>query len=76
MPPVVDPLAAKYDLRRKIGSGSMGQVFVAVCLEIGFSKAVKIITYRVQKKGTESIEVDVLRKCSHPNIIVLQEVSE
>lgn len=74
MPAVVDPLAAKYDLGRNIGSAPVGQVFVAVCLETGFSKAVEIINPRVSKHGTESIAVKVMRKCSHPNIIVLEDV--
>ena len=69
-----NPVYAKYDLTCKIGFGSYGVVYEATCRATGIAKAIKGIDPSVRKSGSDSVEVQVLKKCEHPNVIRLEEV--
>ena len=63
-----------YALETKLGDGYYCKVYQARCLRgSGLTKAIKIIDSQKAKHERPSTEVDVLQKCSHPNIIALEE---
>ena len=69
-----DPLYVKYRLADKIGFGSYGVVYDATCKATGIAKAIKGVDPNVHKSGSDSVEIEVLQKCNHPNVIRLDEV--
>ena len=69
-----DPLYVKYHLADKIGFGSYGVVYDATCKATGIAKAIKGVDPNVHKSGSDSVEIEVLQKCNHPNVIRLDEV--
>ena len=69
-----DPLYAKYQVSNKIGFGSYGIVYDATCRATGIAKAIKGVDPNVRKSGSDSVEIEVLQKCNHPNVIRLDEV--
>ena len=69
-----DPLYQKYRLAGRIGAGTYGVVYEATCAKTGFAKAIKSVDPSARKSGRESVEIQVLQKCDHPNVIKLEEV--
>ena len=69
-----DPLYVKYHLATQIGFGSYGTVFDATCRATGIAKAIKGLDPNVRKCGSDSVEIEVLKWCNHPNVIRLDEV--
>ena len=63
-----DQHAAMWHLDKKLGEGAHGAVYRGVHKETGFEAAIK--TYKLTNKMDDILrEVDILRKCSHPNIV-------
>ena len=67
-------LGNKYTFKDKLGTGAFSQVYQAACNATGRAKAVKVINPKAVKFGSESVEVELLQTCSHPNVIALEEV--
>ena len=65
----------RYSLDLKIGEGSFAKVYASTYIRSGAAKTIQIIDSTLRKYGRPSAEVAVLKKCHHPNIIALQEVS-
>ena len=63
----------KYTLEMKVGEGSFAKVYTASCNTTGVVKAIKIINSHFFKAGRPTTEVEILKKCKHPNVIALQE---
>lgn len=67
-----------YDLKSDIGSGTFGQVKLAVHIDTGIQVAIKVLNKEEIKQNDDfervSREFDILMKMNHPNIIYLYEV--
>lgn len=60
--------ATMWRLEDKLGEGAYGSVYRGAHIESGFEVAIK--TFKVSNKMSDILrEVDILRKCSHPNIV-------
>jgi len=68
----------EYDFDpKKIGSGTYGTVFRAVHKTTGIARAAKIVPKnRIKDKDRFTIEVDILKRLDHPNVIKLFEIFE
>ena len=66
----------KYELLRKLGSGSFGNVEMASDKKTGEIVAIKRLKkkYGTWEECLQLSEVKALRRMSHPNIIKLKEV--
>ena len=69
-----DPLHQKYLLSSRIGYGAYGIVHSATCAETGVAKAIKAVDPSARKSGRDSVEIQVLQQCQHPNVIELEEI--
>ena len=67
-----DPLYQKYRLKSNIGHCTYGVVYEATCAETGMAKAIKAVDPEARKR--DSVEIQVLQICKHPNIIKLEEI--
>jgi serine/threonine protein kinase len=65
-----------YELGCKLGSGSFADVYQAVCKATGSAKAIKLIDPSSFKFGGLTVEIEVLQKCDHANVIRLEAVLE
>lgn len=66
-----------YDIKEQLGEGAFGCVRRAVHKESGVERAVKSIlkTYvKISDAKNMLLEVDILRRLDHPNILKIQEV--
>ena len=69
-----------YQMIRKLGRGSMGTVWLALCLSDPMLVALKIVTPAVS--GTRSLierflrEVNILRGLNHPHIVSFRDAGE
>ena len=66
-------LLAAYSLDEELGRGSFSGAHLATCNKTGVAVAVNIISSTAVKHGRPTVEVDVLKKCQHPNIIALRD---
>ena len=66
-------LTDRYDLEMQVGGSLFSKVYQATCIRTGCVCAIKIIGNEIVKHGSPSMEVDILKKCKHPNIIALRE---
>jgi len=66
-----------YELIRPIGSGGMGDVFLARDTKLGRRVAIKVIQ-RTSEAGTQRFlrEARATAQCNHENIVVIHEVNE
>lgn len=77
-----DPLSEKYNILKKLGSGTFSEVFLAVNKHTGRKYAVKKIPKKhfsqpgTKPLSTESLlqEVEILRKLDHPNVVGIVEM--
>jgi serine/threonine-protein kinase len=75
-PPVLltEPLAGRYRIARRIGTGAMAEVFLASDLVGGCAVAVKVLKAQYARAvGAERFhrEIALLRDLQHPNIVSL-----
>ena len=70
----------RYQIRKKIGAGGMGEVFLALDEQLDRNVALKVLlpefccdTERVQRFKLEAKTVSSL---NHPNIITIHEIDE
>ena len=61
-----------YSYNLKLGEGSFAKVYQASCKRTGAAKAIKIISAKMAKHGRPSMEVEILKRCQHPNRIALE----
>lgn len=70
----------KYDLIRKIGSGGMGEVFLATHRFMNRPVALKLISSRMMQSREARLrfqrEVQIAAKLSHPNIVAAFDAHE
>uniref|UniRef100_A0AAY4F0G2 Protein kinase domain-containing protein n=1 Tax=Denticeps clupeoides TaxID=299321 RepID=A0AAY4F0G2_9TELE len=64
-----DPTKA-FCFEKLIGRGTFGSVYRAINLKTGQLNAVKVMNH-IYGKVSDEIEVEILQKCKHPNIIKL-----
>lgn len=69
-------LHRKYEPKEQIGSGAFATVYRAEIRATGKSCAVKRLEKRVSNESRLRIEVEALRRVSHPNITQLLDVAE
>lgn len=62
-----------YNFGKNLGSGSFGTVRQAVHKQTGQTRAVKILKKNEQDEEKLFLEVDILAKLSHPNIMQIYE---
>lgn len=70
---------AKWEpgLSQVLGEGSYGNVFRAKHRETGEVRAVKVISKaKIKNKDRFKMEIDILKKLDHPNVIKLYETFE
>ncbi|CAI2365107.1 unnamed protein product [Moneuplotes crassus] len=70
------PNCGKYKIKKKLGGGAFGQVFLSKNEETSKHVAIKIIKPEVLEKGTIDMiakEVNILMELDHPNITRLLE---
>jgi signal transduction histidine kinase/CheY-like chemotaxis protein/predicted Ser/Thr protein kinase len=82
----VDPLepgqvvAERYDIRKRLGEGGMGTVYMAADLKLGIDVAIKVV--RPELQADDRIrqrlykEVKLARLLSHPNIARIYDLSD
>lgn len=73
---VAKAVAAKYDIRHEIGSGSFAKVYKAIELSTGQLRAVKIMDKSRFGPGSHTMlmlqrEVDIMKDLDHPYIVKL-----
>ena len=49
-------------------------MYAATCAETGVAKAIKAVDPSARKSGRDSVEIQVLQQCQHPNVIKLGEL--
>jgi len=70
-------IAGKYRVRRMIGSGGMGVVYLARDVRLGRDVALKVGKARsASALARVEREAQALARVSHPNIVVVHEVGE
>lgn len=69
-------LKRKYDPKEQIGSGAFATVFRAEIRGTSKSCAIKRLEKRVSNESRLRVEVEALRRVSHPNITQLLDVAE
>ncbi len=72
-------LADFYDIKEPIGKGKFGLVRAAISREKGNRVAVKIIkksSLSSEDMGLIRREIEILKLCQHPNIILLHDIFE
>ena len=65
--------AYSLDLEKWLGYGRFPNMHLGTCNKTGVDVAVKIISSKAVKHARPTLEVDVLKKCQHPNIIALRD---
>jgi len=65
-----------YELKETLGTGNFSKVVLAVCKKTGEKYAVKVIDKKEVDETRLRMEVEILKKVKHPNIISLKEVYE
>lgn len=65
----------KYRVRRLLGSGGMGRVFLAEDPDIGREVAIKLVTLDNDPQARERFlrEAQTMGRLNHPNIVTLLE---
>ena len=66
-------LQERYSIEMQVGEGSFSKVYHAHCKKTGAANAIKVISSASVKYGRPTMEVAILKKCKHPNIIALRE---
>lgn len=66
-------VSKEYTFGKTLGSGSFGQVRLGTHLQTGQTRAVKILKKSEQDEEKLFLEVDILAKLSHPNIMQIYE---
>eukprot|EP01100_Stratorugosa_tubuloviscum_P011870 TRINITY_DN539_c2_g2_i1.p1 TRINITY_DN539_c2_g2~~TRINITY_DN539_c2_g2_i1.p1 ORF type:complete len:746 (+),score=340.01 TRINITY_DN539_c2_g2_i1:131-2368(+) len=61
--------AMQFVVRKKLGEGAYGTVHRVKHIQTGFNLAVKLITLDEEQRMAIEREVDILRSCTHPNIV-------
>ena len=70
------PRMENYDIRRKVGSGAFGNVFLAVHRVTGRNIVIKVIKtagMTARERSDVTQEVKVLSQLRHPNIVEYME---
>jgi serine/threonine protein kinase len=63
-----------YDLKETLGTGTFSKVVLAICKKTNQEFAVKVIDKKEVDEPRLRMEVEILKKVKHPNIISLKEV--
>ena len=66
-----------YEMRRKIGEGSFGSVYIGKCMKSGELRAVKVIKKKTMNAEDQKLlisEINFLKRMDHINIIKLYDV--
>ena len=67
-----------YEMKEKIGEGSFGQVYRALCLSSGEERAIKVLKMGNSSEGRQSTEflkeMTLLSRLNHPAIIKLYDL--
>ena len=66
------PLLGRYRLRKLLGSGGQGRVYLAEDLETGDSLALKVARLPDEPIAPKALEVAHARRVSHPNVCRVQ----
>lgn len=75
----------KYEIARKLGSGGMGDVFLAIDPDLGREVAIKVINLPISISTPEAmrtlsdrfrLEARSAAKVAHPNVVTIYEFSE
>jgi serine/threonine protein kinase len=67
----------RFSVKDKLGAGTYGTVYRAVCRDSGDTVAIKRIEIPFDDEGVPATalrEISLLSECSHPNIILLHDV--
>src|SRR5687768_16540215 len=80
-PPARGPRAGtrigQYVLQTELGRGGMGQVFLALDAKLDRKVAIKFVSVKSPALVTRFMaEARVTAKCTHPNIVVIHDISE
>jgi serine/threonine protein kinase len=80
-PPARGPRAGtrieQYVLQTELGRGGMGQVFLALDAKLDRKVAIKFVSVKSPTLVTRFMsEARVTAKCTHPNIVVIHDISE
>ena len=71
-----DVITKDYTMGKPLGSGSFGTVRMAVHKQTDQKRAIKILKKEEQDMDKFFLEVDILTKLSHPNIMRIYEYYE
>src|SRR5204862_6416133 len=74
--PLMERFAGRYALVRPLGSGGMGQVWLALDLTTGSECALKRLELRLSRSERDSLrsEFEVLTRVRHPAVVSVHEL--